>query len=78
MPRYFFNVRTGGVFDEDKDGSEFLSYELAYDEAVRSAREIVGELVIHGEIVDGRTFEITNEAGAIVGSLPMKSVVRFE
>lgn len=77
MPRYYFNVRTDGVLEEDHDGSEFLTYELAHDEAVRSAREIVGELVINGAMVDGRTFEITNEAGELVGSLSMKSVVRF-
>jgi len=78
MPRYFFNVRTNGTLEEDQDGSEFLTYELAYEEAVRSACEIVGQLIISGRAVDSRTFEITNEAGEIVGSLPMKSIVRFD
>lgn len=78
MPRYFFNVRTNGDLEEDHDGSEFLTYELAYDEAVRSACEIVGELIISGRAVDSRTFEITDEAGEIVGSVPMKSVIRFD
>jgi hypothetical protein len=38
----------------------------------------MGEKVSHGEIVDGETFEITNESGEVVATLPLKSVVRFE
>ncbi|MDP9840140.1 hypothetical protein J2T09_004920 [Neorhizobium huautlense] len=69
MPRYFYNVRTAGVLEEDKHGAEFLTYELAYEEAIRSACEIVGELIATGSVVDSRAFEITNEAGEILDTL---------
>jgi hypothetical protein len=78
MPRYYFHVRKDGVLEEDPEGAEFASPDLAYDEAVKGAREIMGEKVANGEIVDGETFEITNESGKVIATLPFKSVVRFE
>jgi hypothetical protein len=78
MPRYYFHVRTHGVLEKDPEGTDFASADLAYDEAVKGAREIMGEKVCNGEIVDGETFEITNESGEVVATLPLKSVVRFK
>ena len=77
MPRYYFHVRKDGLLEEDPEGAEFASADLAYDEALKGAREIMGEKVARGEIVDGQTFEITSESGEIVATLPFKSVVRF-
>ncbi|CDZ29109.1 hypothetical protein NOJ05_00235 [Neorhizobium galegae] len=78
MPRYYFHVRTAGVLEIDPDGTEFATPALAYDEAVKGAREMMGEKVAKGEIVDGETFEITSESGEVIAILPFKSVVRFE
>lgn len=78
MTRYYFHVRQHDVLEEDPEGAEFPSYEMAYEEAVRGAREIVADQVARGEIVDGQTFEITTESGEVIGTVPFSSVIKFK
>jgi len=78
MPRYYFHVRKDGVLEKDPEGAEFASVDEAYHEAVKAAREIIGDKVANGEIVNGQTFEITSESGDIVGLVPYRSIIRFD
>jgi hypothetical protein len=43
-----------------------------------AAREILAVKVRNGELIDGQVFEITDDTGAIVDTLPFKSVLRIE
>lgn len=78
MPRYFFNIREHGILDEDTVGAEMPSNDFAYDEAVKAARELISEKVLKGVPIDGQIFEITNDAGDVVHTVPFKSVLSYE
>lgn len=73
MTRYFFNVRNGQDLKLDEEGADFDTLDLAIDEAVASAREIVAERVKSGELIDGKRFEITTEAGEVVHTIPFRA-----
>ncbi|HEV7416241.1 MAG TPA: hypothetical protein VGN98_08780 [Tianweitania sediminis] len=77
MPRYYFHIREGEQFEEDPEGSEFSSVEVAREEAIAAAREMVSEAVLRDEVIDGRTFEIATDDGAVVATVPLKSVIRL-
>ncbi|HEV7436201.1 MAG TPA: hypothetical protein VGO22_15195 [Pseudorhizobium sp.] len=77
MPRYYFHIREGDQFEEDPEGSEFSSVEVAREEAIAAAREMVSEAVLRDEVIDGRTFEIATDDGAVVATVPLKSVIRL-
>lgn len=78
MPRYFFHVRSHEGFSEDHEGTEFKTDALARIEAVQSAREMMAEKILKGEIIDGEVFEIVREDGSLVEVLPFRSVVRLD
>jgi hypothetical protein len=77
MPRYYFHIREHERFEEDLEGAEFASLEEATQEATAAAREMVSEAVLRDELIDGRTFEITTEDGAVVATLPFASVIKL-
>lgn len=77
MPRYFFHIRTADAFIRDPDGSVLPDLDAARAEAGHSARDILAELLRDGEVLDGQVFEITDEAGAIVERVPLRSVIRL-
>ncbi|HEV7436844.1 MAG TPA: hypothetical protein VGO22_18565 [Pseudorhizobium sp.] len=77
MPRYYFHIREHEKFEEDPEGAEFASLEEARQEATAAAREMVSEAVLHDEIIDGRTFEVTLPDGTVVAIIPFRSVVRL-
>lgn len=78
MPRYYFHVREHGSFREDLEGTELPSDDLAYEEAILAAREMLSEKVLNGGVIDGQVFEIMNDAGELIHRLPLKSVIRIE
>ena len=75
MTRFFFHIRDGSVFIEDPDGTELDDLDAARDEALASARDLVAARVKAGLVVDGRHFEITNEAGEILADVPLTSAL---
>ena len=75
MPRYFFHIRENDSFDEDIEGLDLPSVDDAHTEALKAAREMVAELVRHGEPIDGMTFEVVDETGSLVHRLPFRSVI---
>jgi hypothetical protein len=78
MPRFYFHVRHHDELDEDPEGIELPSLDVAIDEAVKGAREILAEKVAKGDIVDGHQFEITTEQGDILKVVEFRSVLRLE
>lgn len=75
--RYFFNIRSPDDYVEDSVGQELASLDVARSEAEQSAREIVAEQVKHGEVINGRTFEIADAAGAILATVPFRSALKL-
>jgi hypothetical protein len=64
MPRYLFNMCSGGQKNRDPEGQCFPDLEAARAEAVEGAREIAADRLRFGQPVNlGDYFEITNEAG---------------
>ena len=76
MARYFFNIRSGGETIADSEGQEFASLEVARNEAVESARELLAEAVLLGEAIDHRHFEIADEEGKTLAVVAFREAVR--
>lgn len=77
MTRYFLNIRDGSTFIEDFEGGLFPNIEAAFREAMQSAREILSWKLIAGEIIDGQTFEIMDEAGIMRAKFPFTDAFRL-
>jgi hypothetical protein len=60
MPRYFFDVREGRLFVEDRDGQEFPSVDEAEQEAIEAAASIGKDRLPRGDTRDV-TVEVRNE-----------------
>lgn len=78
MARYYFNVRDRENYEEDIVGADFGSVDVAIREANIAAREMVAAKVLAGEVIDGQVFEITDENGALVKCVPLRSVLLLE
>lgn len=77
MIRLYFNIRDGDRLSRDPEGAEFLDVETARAEAVRSARELLSQRVLNGEEIDGQSFELTDESGAVVDTVKFRDVLRL-
>lgn len=77
MPRYYFHIRDGNVPSQDPEGAEFDTVELARIEAAKAARELLSERVLHGELVDGQSFELTGEDGRVEEVVKFKDVMNL-
>lgn len=77
MPRFYFNFRADGVLLEDRQGAELESVEVARNEALRAAREMVSERILHGESIDGEVFEIYDEHGKLIETITFKDTINF-
>ncbi|MBW9114792.1 hypothetical protein JNB88_14200 [Rhizobium cauense] len=76
--RYFFHMRSHHGDETDDQGLEFPSLETARGQAEEAAREIVAELVMQQERIDGTRFEITDEHGRILATVPFRDVVKLD
>lgn len=77
MKRFFLHIRDGATLLEDPEGTLLPNVEAACEEAIQSAREILASKVLAGEVVDGQTFEITDETGAMCATLAFKDAMRL-
>ncbi len=76
MTRYFFNVRgSDGTVSPDREGQDLPSLEAARAEAVSSNREMLGERLLHGGALNGRTIEIADETGHVVDVVNSREVL---
>lgn len=78
MPRYFFNIREHDTLHEDLLGTDLPNDDLAYQEAVVAAREMMSERVRDGVTIDGQVFEVMNDAGEVIHKVPLKSVIKID
>ena len=75
MPRYFFHVREGSTLNRDSEGQELADAAAAHGEAISTGREILGEKLLHGGELDGRTIEIADETGKVVDIVNVNDVL---
>jgi hypothetical protein len=61
----------------DIEGSDFTDFGEAQDYAVRSARELIAQTVLAGEVIKADRIEITDEKGLVEASIALQSVVVF-
>jgi hypothetical protein len=75
MPLYFFHVREGSTLHRDTEGQELPDAEAARREAINSSREMLGEKLLHGGALNGRTIEIADETGYVVDVVNSRDVL---
>lgn len=78
MPRYFFHLRDEGALDQDEEGTDLPNDDVAFQEAVLAAREMVSEEVRGGHVIHDRVFVVVSWDGRTVFSFPFRSVIRFD
>lgn len=73
--RFYFNLRDIDGFERDLEGIDLASLDEAIVEARQAAREMVAEIVLQHEKVDGRSFEIANGDGIVLHTVLFKEVI---
>ena len=76
--RFFFHLHSDQIDDIDENGVNFPSLEAAKLEACRSAREMIAELVLNDERIDGLAFEIVDEEGTTRATIRFRDLLRLE
>ncbi len=76
--KFFFHLRDVDSYEEDHEGIEFPSVAQAVAEARRSAREMVAELVLHDDVVDGRSLDIAGDDGSVLATVAFKDAVLMQ
>ena len=74
MPRFFLHIREAERLVEDPDGSDLPDLDAARAEAAAAAREIAAERLRAGKGLDARRFEIRDEAGRLLATVPFPEV----
>lgn len=77
MARFFFHIRNHEEFVRDEEGVEMSNARAALIEAEDAAREILAEKVRRGEVIDGNEFEVHDELGTRLFTLPFRDVLRL-
>jgi len=75
MRRYFLHVRDGASLITDDQGMELPDLGAARQQALAAAREIISQAVLKGEPLDGRVFEIADEAGTVLLLVPFSEAL---
>lgn len=78
MPRYYFDIKSNEDFVEDPEGVELKGDGEAREEAIDAAREILAERVRKGEVIDGHVFDVRDDDGTKVFTLPFRDVLRLD
>jgi hypothetical protein len=73
MPHFHFHVRDGADLLEDLEGAEFPNAEAAQADAAAAARGVLAERLKTGQPLDGLQFEICDEAGRLVATVPIQA-----
>jgi hypothetical protein len=75
MTRYYFHIKQGDQTVLDDEGIECESLYAVRDEALQSAREIMGDGVRSGALDESRTFVVKDDKGDIVHELPFQAAI---
>ena len=75
MPRFFFHIRKGEVFDRDDEGRKVDATGSLSEEATEASRDLLAEGDLQG--LDRRewVFEIADEAGETVLTFPFEAAI---
>ena len=69
MPRYRFNVHDGLGLVEDEEGCELPDAESARGEAVKGARSLIAEDVLHGRLDLAGRVDVLDSEGRLLFSV---------
>ena len=75
MSRFYFCTQEGGRLVVDDEGTELPRLDVARQEAVKTAREIVAECVRTGRELDVEALIVTDARGYPVIVLPLEEVL---
>ncbi|WP_157985860.1 DUF6894 family protein [Teichococcus vastitatis] len=79
MPLYFFHVRTIDRLFQDVEGADFPHLEAAQDEAKTAARQLLAQQVdSDGVLIRNQQFEICDEAGQLLATVPFADAVKLK
>lgn len=78
MTRFYFHLRDSREYMEDTEGVELPDLHRAIEEAELAAREMMSEMVLRGEAIDGEIFEIADSTGVILARVQWKRSIKFE
>lgn len=73
MTRFYFHIRDDDALIRDWEGREMDGLRDALREAEEAAREILAEKVRRNEVIDGQKFEIYDDLGTKLYTVPFKS-----
>jgi hypothetical protein len=73
MVKYHFHILHNGIREEDPDCADIATLDLAIEEAIRAAREIMSERILVGDSMDAARFEIATEDGTVVQLVHFRS-----
>ena len=76
MPRYFFNIRSGGDYVADDEGNDCPTLQAAGNRAVNGARELMADLDALRRMPEVTSFEITDESGRVALRIPFTVALR--
>jgi hypothetical protein len=76
MPRFHFHVRDNDNLLEDLEGTDFPDFEAARPDTVAASREVLAERIKAGLPLDGLRFEIFDEAGRLVATVPIRDAAQ--
>jgi hypothetical protein len=60
----------------DPEGSEFADLEAACAEALAGARDLIGDNLKNDQVQDNRQYEITDEAGQVLATVPLMDALK--
>ncbi len=72
MPRFRFHVRDSDGLLEDLEGADFPDLDAARADTVAASREVLAERIKAGLPLGGLQFEIRDEAGQLVATVPIR------
>ncbi|MDM9627745.1 hypothetical protein QTL95_17765 [Rhizobium sp. S152] len=73
--RFYFDIKSEDGTDRDLDGIELPSLEAARHEARKAAREMIAEMVLENQRIDGMRFEILNECGQVLATIEFRELI---
>ena len=73
MPKYFFHVRDHDALIADQEGIELSGLEAVLEECRRIVREVLDEEQWRDDLTAGRRFEIVDELGRVVVTVPFRA-----
>lgn len=71
MPKYFFHIIRGGVWEKDPEGIEFPTLEAAYGDARQAAQEMIVDQILSSRPPIVQRLVITAESGEVLEVLSL-------